>query len=162
MIFLIPARAGSKRLPGKNKRLFCGMPLWMWSWATANRLKEDGDSVIVSSDDPDIARITGWPLREHALSQDDSPIQALIDYYLQQDDVCLLQPTSPGRRDSLVCLLLDHGGSVRSVTDGKPNGQCYVYRRDIPMLDVETDKGHDIDTADQFIEAENAMMESFS
>lgn len=165
MIFLIPARAGSKRLPGKNKRLFCGLPLWMWSWATAERVKGLDDGVIVSTDDTDIH--TDWRgiMRPAHLCGDDVPMKAVIDYYFTQTthaNICLLQPTSPARPDSLVRMMLARGDSCRSVTNGKPNGQCYVYRRGMPdMVDVETEQGHDIDTIEQFNEAEKAMMERF-
>ncbi len=162
MIFLIPARAGSKRLPGKNKRLFCGLPLWLWSAATAGRLAGPGDVVEVSSDDPDIYRAFGNRARAGYLARDDSPTQALVDTYLEEDDVCLLQPTSPTRPDSLVRLLIDHGGQARSTTGGTPNGQCYVYRRGKEgWTDIETERGVDIDTLEQFEAAEQDMLRRF-
>lgn len=166
MLFLVPARAGSKRLPGKNKRLFCGLPLWIWSAATANRVKRKCDHLHVSTDDEAIAAAAGVPLRPSNLAMDESPTQALIDWCFETfeaDSICLLQPTSPTRSDSLVRRLIAHGGQVRSVTNGKPNGQCYVYRRGHDgWTDIETEQGHDIDTLDQFNEAEKAMKERFA
>ena len=79
----------------------------------------------------------------------------VVDLFLKDDDVCLLQPTSPTRSDALVLRLLAHGGQVRSVTDGQPNGQCYVYRRGATgWVDMETERGHDIDTLEDFEWAE--------
>lgn len=55
-ICIIPARAGSKRLPGKNKIDFNGHPIICYPIRAA--LEWGGfDRVIVSSDDPDIIRI---------------------------------------------------------------------------------------------------------
>lgn len=162
-LFLIPARAGSKRLPGKNKRLFCGLPLWMWSVATAERY---GGPIHVSTDDIEI--MTEWhcQARPKHLCADDSPTSDLVawvfDVFPEHDTICLLQPTSPTRSDSLVRKLIAHGGQVRSVTDGKPNGQCYVYRRGHEgWIDIETEKGHDIDVEADFIAAEKYMLEKF-
>lgn len=168
MIFLIPARAGSKRLPGKNKKIFCGLPLFMWSLATARRLarETDGYAIYVSTDDPDVLK--GCPEakpRDSAYAQDESTTQELVDLYLEAYDkhlsLVLLQPTSPTRPDSLVRMMIARGDACRSVTNGKPNGQCYVYRRGMEMVDVETEQGHDIDVLEQFNEAEKAMMEKF-
>lgn len=172
MLFLIPARAGSKRLPGKNKRLFCGLPLWEWSFATAMRCKQAGNEVMVSTDDRNILNMAKElgpyaQFRPAHLCRDDSTTQALIDWTfairLPEVAICLLQPTSPTRPDSLVRQLIAHGGQVRSVTDGKPNGQCYVYRKGHEgWIDVETEKGHDIDTLADFEAAEQDMLRRFA
>ena len=55
-IAIIPARGGSKRIPGKNTKVFCGKPMIAWSIETA---LDSGcfDHVIVSTDDPAIAEI---------------------------------------------------------------------------------------------------------
>lgn len=53
-VAVIPARGGSKRVPGKNVRLFAGRP--MLSWPISAALESDVfDHVIVSTDDPNIA-----------------------------------------------------------------------------------------------------------
>src|SRR4051812_25397472 len=51
----IPARGGSKRLPGKNVKLFCGKPLIYYSIAFARHNRFD--RIIVSTDDQEIALI---------------------------------------------------------------------------------------------------------
>lgn len=53
---IIPARGGSKRIPRKNIRDFCGKPMITWSIAAA---QESGlfDHVIVSTDDDKIAEV---------------------------------------------------------------------------------------------------------
>ncbi|SDT95351.1 pseudaminic acid cytidylyltransferase [Halopseudomonas salegens] len=53
---VIPARGGSKRIPRKNIKLFCGKPMLAWSVEAA---LQSGcfDQVIVSTDDDEIADV---------------------------------------------------------------------------------------------------------
>jgi N-acylneuraminate cytidylyltransferase len=53
---VIPARGGSKRIPRKNLKDFCGRPIMAWSIAAA---RESGcfDRIIVSTDDAEIASV---------------------------------------------------------------------------------------------------------
>ena len=53
---VIPARGGSKRIPGKNIRPFCGKPVIAWSIEAA---RESGcfQRIIVSTDDVEIAEV---------------------------------------------------------------------------------------------------------
>lgn len=55
-VAIIPARGGSKRIPRKNIREFCGKPMIAWSIGVA---KESGlfDCIAVSTDDDEIAQI---------------------------------------------------------------------------------------------------------
>lgn len=53
---IIPARGGSKRIPRKNIRDFCGQPIIKYSIDAANRTKIF-DEVMVSTDDPEISEI---------------------------------------------------------------------------------------------------------
>lgn len=103
---VIPARAGSKSLPGKNLLPLGGKPLIAWSIeaALASRYL---DRVIVSSEDAEILAVARqWGaatpfVRPLELADDDTPgidvalhaCQALPGY----DYVVLLQPTSPLR-----------------------------------------------------------------
>lgn len=85
MVALIPARAGSKRIPGKNTRLLAGEPLIAW---TIRAAQASGvfDLVLVSTDDPAIGDIVqtlngDTPIRQRAkwierpaeLATDDAP-----------------------------------------------------------------------------------------
>lgn len=55
-IAIIPARGGSKRIPDKNWKIFCGKP--MIAWAIGYALKSKiFDKVIVSTDDERIAEV---------------------------------------------------------------------------------------------------------
>ena len=53
---VITARGGSKRIPRKNIREFCGKPILAYSVEAALQ-SEVFDKVMVSTDDPEIARI---------------------------------------------------------------------------------------------------------
>lgn len=53
---VIPARGGSKRIPGKNIKNFCGRPMLAWSIQVAIESK-CFDRIIVSTDDDRIAQI---------------------------------------------------------------------------------------------------------
>jgi pseudaminic acid cytidylyltransferase len=56
IVAVIPARGGSKRIPRKNVRPFCGRPMIAWP---IGAILESGvfDSVIVSTDDNEIAAV---------------------------------------------------------------------------------------------------------
>jgi N-acylneuraminate cytidylyltransferase len=53
IVAIIPARGGSKRIPRKNIRNFCGRPMMAWSIEAA-RQSSLFDRIIVSTDDPEI------------------------------------------------------------------------------------------------------------
>jgi N-acylneuraminate cytidylyltransferase len=55
-IAVIPARGGSKRIPRKNIRMFCGKPIIAYSIAAAQQT-ELFDQVVVSTDDEEIASV---------------------------------------------------------------------------------------------------------
>lgn len=56
IVAVIPARGGSKRIPRKNIKLFCGKPMIAWSIISA---QQSGlfDRIIVSTDDEEIAQV---------------------------------------------------------------------------------------------------------
>lgn len=177
MIFLIPARAGSKRLPGKNKRLFCGLPLWMWSLATARRVAASGDKIVLSSDDTEIAyqgqELVDIDWRPEHLCADDTPSIAVVSHIFakhpQHDALVLLQPTSPDRLDESVFQALYASSalekSIRGGVGGVPTGSVYVYRRDCLPDARWSNAGmvyapaSDIDTEADFLAAERLMAE---
>lgn len=109
-LVVIPARGGSKGLPGKNTRLLAGKPLIAWSIEQA---LGDGriDCVHVSTDDAaiaELARAHGADvpyMRPAELAQDTTPTEPVLMYALAWyekagrsfDAIVLLQPTSPLR-----------------------------------------------------------------
>jgi len=110
ILAIIPARGGSKGVPGKNIKLLNGKPLLQYTTEVALRSKYL-DKVILSSDDDKIiavAKEIGLDVpfvRPDNLANDNSPtlpvIQHALNFYKEQgeefDAVCLLQVTSPFR-----------------------------------------------------------------
>lgn len=108
VLAVIPARANSKRIPGKNKKLFLGKPLICWSIDEALACESITD-VIVSTDDHDILALrSSYPnvqflKRPDELALDSTPGVDPILHLMQNlkknyDYVVLLQPTSPLRK----------------------------------------------------------------
>lgn len=105
-IAIIPARGGSKGIPGKNIKPFCGKPLIAW---TIEQLQAAGvGTVFVSTDSSEIssvARRFGAEVinRPDALSRDDSSSEAALLHALEiigpPDNLPILfaQATSPLR-----------------------------------------------------------------
>jgi CMP-N,N'-diacetyllegionaminic acid synthase len=129
ILALIAARAGSKRLPGKNKRLLIGSPLVLWSVRSVRGISEVCDT-LVSTDDNQIAEMCSsegalvpW-LRPTELAGDDVPMFPValhaLDWYEQVngrvDGLMLLQPTSPFRSAQTVKRGIELFGS----TGGRP------------------------------------------
>lgn len=87
-ICIIPARGGSKRIPRKNLKDFAGRPLIAWTIAAA---REAGvfDTIIVSTDDDEIARIAEEhgaevPFRRPAeLAHDRAPTLPVAEHALE-------------------------------------------------------------------------------
>lgn len=55
-VAIIPARGGSKRIPRKNIKEFCGKPMIAWSIEAA-KVSGCFDQIVVSTDDDEIASI---------------------------------------------------------------------------------------------------------
>jgi len=115
ILALVPARGGSKRLPGKNLRVLAGKPLIAWSIQVAKGINEVCD-ILVSTDCTaiaDVARGVGalvpW-LRPESLANDEATsvdvCRHAVDWYESTrgplDGLLLLQPTSPLRRRATV------------------------------------------------------------
>ena len=110
ILCLIPARAGSKRLTGKNLKLLNGKPLVAWTIEAALQSSSVVD-VVVSTESSEIANIAieygaSVPfIRPSSLAEDDTSSIAVVLDALHQlqcqgkfyDQVILLQPTSPLR-----------------------------------------------------------------
>lgn len=102
---LIPARGGSKGIPGKNIKDFCGKPLLAWSIEQARASGCFGDEIYVSTDKYEISEVATkfkarTIIRPKNLSIDDSPMIAAIQHanlYMEADWITLLQPTNPLR-----------------------------------------------------------------
>jgi len=113
---LIPARSGSKGIPLKNFKMFCGKPLVSWTTMAAIEsgvfdkiiLSMDGgwDLVDWKSADPRMLKKYNGVLeidnnRPKEMSNDEAGLDVLLCYYSRRHEEidlwCLLQPTSPLR-----------------------------------------------------------------
>lgn len=109
ILAIIPARGGSKGVPGKNIRMVNGKPLIAYSIEQAS-LSLYIDRAIVSTDDSEIISVArAWGgdvpfVRPASLAKDDSESITTVEHALMEipgyDLVVLLQPTSPLRRTS--------------------------------------------------------------
>lgn len=108
-VAVIPARGGSKGLPGKNLRPLVGLPLIEHSLQLA-ALCPGIARTIVSTDSEAIARVAsaaGADVLERPaeLARDDAPMLPVLRHVLERLDAAgdsyglllLLDPTSPGR-----------------------------------------------------------------
>jgi CMP-N,N'-diacetyllegionaminic acid synthase len=117
---LIPARGGSKGIPGKNIKILGNKPLISWvikDGLDASKL----DQIIVSTDSlqiGDTAKEFGAQvpfIRPEKLAMDQSPsidvVIHAINFYEEQgvffDAVCLLQPTSPFKPNGFIDSCVD-------------------------------------------------------
>lgn len=119
---IVPARAGSKRLPRKNVRLLKGKPLVAWA-IEAGLAARCVDRLCVSSDDPEVMEIAAryasveQLVRPAALASDTAPALGYVRHALEAfpdtDTVVILQPTSPLTQpadiDGTVALLRSSG-----------------------------------------------------
>lgn len=110
IVAIIPARAGSQRLPGKNLVPLAGRPLIAWTCAAA-RAARSVAAVYVNTDCPRIAAVaaehgvTAPALRPAHLATAAAPTRAANQWLLNVlisrgerfDAVLVLQPTSPLR-----------------------------------------------------------------
>ncbi len=111
LLAVIPARGGSKGLPGKNLRPLAGLPLIAHSIRLAERCPEI-DCCIVSTDSEEIAAVARAYgaevpfLRPSELAHDDTPMWPVLQHALHEmerrnngrfESLLLLQPTAPCR-----------------------------------------------------------------
>lgn len=111
LLAVIPARGGSKGLPGKNIIPLAGVPLIAHSIRLA-ALCPEIDRCIVSTNSEEIAAVARSHgadvpfIRPAELAQDDTPMWTVLQHALRETErrlnmqfgsLLLLQPTAPGR-----------------------------------------------------------------
>ncbi|MDO8861653.1 pseudaminic acid cytidylyltransferase [Haliea sp. E1-2-M8] len=107
-VAIIPARGGSKRIPRKNIKVFCGKPMIAWS-IDAARASGCFDQIVVSTDDAEIAAVAKeWgasvPFTRPAELSDDytgtlpvmhHAVEWLSEHGAPVDYACCLYATAP-------------------------------------------------------------------
>lgn len=119
LLALVPARGGSKGLPGKNVRPLAGLPLIEHSLRLA-ALCSEISRTVVSTDSAEIAavaRAAGAEVldRPEVLAADETPMLPVMRHALEEldrdaaryDRLLLLDPTSPGRLPADVARAID-------------------------------------------------------
>ncbi|MBE0471681.1 MAG: acylneuraminate cytidylyltransferase family protein [Methyloprofundus sp.] len=147
LIALIPARAYSKRFPGKNKVILGGKPLFQWTLEAAVN-SQVFDKVVLSSDSQDILNsaknlpydsvVTDYR-PAHLASDQATAAEVLMDYLEREHqqgiayDLCsVLLPTSPFRTaNDIVEALALLKPKVDSVVSMQRSHQLpqFLYRR---------------------------------
>jgi CMP-N-acetylneuraminic acid synthetase len=144
---LVPARSGSRGIPGKNVKLLAGRPLIEYALSA---IAESGvaDRTIVSTDSEEIAalaRAVGAEtpfLRPEELASDTAPAIGLIDHALgwlaaeegfEPDLILYVQPTEPfvqpqQIRDALALLIAEGADAVITTVEVPRNHHPFHVR----------------------------------
>lgn len=166
---IVPARAGSRRLPGKNFREFGGKPLWKWAWLVG---KEACGKVVVTSDREceDRDARDDWMMRAMPLATDEAPVWWAVEDVCYRlgwfGSVVLLQPTSPFRDMSHMIAAMHCFGGFAADCPGaatvgsmrllaEPDGGIYIMRwkgweRKSEWGRIHVPCGPDIDTQEDW------------
>ena len=148
-LIVIPARAGSKGIPGKNVKSLAGKPLISYTLEYALKIKQKSDFICVTSDDPKVIEIAlsyGSQVsilrRPNNLSTDKIGMSEVLLHAVVEsekngfnfDKILLLQPTSPFRAIedyfNLNELLIDTIDMVVSVKKSKINPYYNLFEED--------------------------------
>lgn len=184
ILALVPARGGSKRLPGKNLKDLCGKPMIHWAIDEAQKSKYI-DTLVVSTEDAAIVAAVankGVQIvdRPADMAGDKSSVYDAIFHALEQfpphDYILLLQVTSPLRivEDIDGCIetcIANHAPSCITVTPGRPdaNGSVYIawtsWLRETRLFDsgrvavhpIPPERSVDVDRIADFEKAESLM-----
>jgi pseudaminic acid cytidylyltransferase len=187
LIAIIPARKGSTRIPGKNKKLFHGKPIIQYSVETAQK-SALFDEIIVSTDDDEIAaiahRVGAFPFfRSKELSVNEVGTQEVAQDVLKNinidltDFVCIIYATAPllttdDLRRGLIMLQSSRSLNYAYSTDmdGNDIGNFYWCRakallegepltENYATVPITPDRAIDINTAADWVIAEKMYME---
>jgi CMP-N,N'-diacetyllegionaminic acid synthase len=151
ILAIVPARSGSKGLPGKNIKQLCGKPLISWS-IQAGLASKYIDELIVSTDSKDIAKIAincgaSVPfIRPSEFASDEATsidvVRHALDFFSDNqaksfDYIVLLEPTSPQReaKDIDICIkqLVDNpeGTSLVGVCKTSSQNPAFLIKKNI-------------------------------
>lgn len=160
-LWLIPARGGSKGIPGKNIKPFCGCPLVCRAVKQALECASTDDYVFVSTDSREIKKVAEACgievpfLRPASLATDTASSYDVIMHALNElenkgnrfDRVVLLQPTSPLRTTTDITNALNIWNSgidmVVTVCEAKTNPYYNGFETDADgMLHISKGDGN--------------------
>ncbi len=160
ILYLIPARRGSKGLPGKNTKLLGDKPLIEYSIEFAlNNLKNDDELCISTNDEAviAIAKSKGISIpfiRPEELANDNASSHDVIIHAINHyeklnqifDAILLLQPTSPFRiQDDLTHLIKEYSvdtDMVVSVKLAKENPYFSLFEQNSEGFLIKSKEGN--------------------
>ena len=160
ILYLIPARAGSKGLPGKNTKILGGKPLIVHSIDFALKNIKKGDELCISTNDKEVLEIASdlgiyVPFqRPDDLASDFATsydvIMHAINYYADNDkyfdSVLLLQPTSPYRNqddfENMIESYDDEVDMVVSVKKAKENPYFSLFEQNSEGFLIKSKEGN--------------------
>ncbi len=144
VLAIIPARSGSKGLPGKNLKELGGYPLIAWTIQAVKKSKYITD-VCFTTEDEEIRRLAiefgakAPFLRPKSLAQDHTSSLSVLLHALGEmekikggryDVIAYLQPTSPFRDNNIIDLAierLERDRRLVSVVGVKPAGDSHPF-----------------------------------
>lgn len=140
ILAIIPARGGSKGLPGKNIKPLLGKPLINWTIDIVHKVAYI-DRVFVSTDSEEIAQIARMNsvevpfLRNQLLAKDNSMVvDAVLEaltYFSRHgeeyDIVLLMEPTSPLRTVEMV------NACIEKIIDSKASSLATYSELEVPL-----------------------------
>ncbi|MFJ8246328.1 cytidylyltransferase domain-containing protein [Peribacillus asahii] len=174
-LFIVPARGGSKRLPGKNIKSLCSKPLISYTIEAAIHSEIKG-RILVTTDEENIASTAlkhgaEVPfLRPSYLSDDQSKsidvVTHAVEFYEGElnytvDNIILLQPTSPLRTSKDIKtafeLYLKHDCfPVISVMERNLSGKYFIKNEEGYALKIDMNQeGYELNGAIYIIPREN-------
>lgn len=162
VLFIIPARAGSKGVPGKNYKMIQGKPLVWWSIEAARAFGHNSE-IVVSTNDSIIMDIAESFNREYGsntvriierpddISGDFSITEEAMSHAVDEIKkigitfkyISLLQPTSPARPNNLIerCYnKIVKNGSSSLLTVSSHTPFFWQYKNDQTVKCYETRK----------------------
>lgn len=122
ILAVVPARGGSKGLPGKNIKPLAGKPMIAWTIDAARQSVVPFSDIVVSTDDLDIKQVSEAAgasvpfMRPAELAGDDASSLSVMKHAVSEmeslrsisyDWVVLLQPTSPLRSAGDIDAVMD-------------------------------------------------------
>lgn len=167
-IAFVPARCGSKSIPLKNIKPFCGKPLIYWVLNALNLVKEI-DEVYVATDCDEIKNtVEGFGfqktkvyMRNPENAQDHSSTESVMLEFInsrdmnQEDLFILVQATSPLTRDN------DLRNALHSYMQQKPDSLLSCARKIIFLWSPEgKPKNYDLQKRPRRQEVDGELMEN--
>lgn len=145
-VAIIPARGGSKRIPRKNIKMFCGKPMIAWAIQAAQEA-DVFDRIIVSTDDDEIAAVATQCGAEAPFSR---PLELANDFASTEDVIlhgldwlaqngcdtryfCCIYPTAPFLRPEYIRKGLELIRSEESTTAFSVTTYAYTIFRSLKV-----------------------------